>query len=209
MYNSRTLSLAFLAVLTVAEILCYSDSDVRIGVRVANAKEFYTRKRVNGHWITGRFSKRERTRARQSKPGVPKEAQATPVRPPIAEQPPSLPAIQPIIGEAPLRPEPPGAPATVVSAPPLSAEPPLTTDHRLLKLQEALLARAAGLTRPPSEEQSPGVQTTGSLAVRSGLRSVHFDFDSGIRTTTLCDGRTMAEPFDTAVEQRIGPAARP
>jgi hypothetical protein len=207
MYKRWTLSSSFLLIFVAG--LCCSDCHVGVGVGVANAKEFYTRKRVNGRWITGRFSKRERARSSQSKPDIPKEAQATPVRRPIVEQPPAPPAIQPIIGEEPPRPEPPEPSATVVSAPPLSAEPPLANDDRLLKLQEALLARAAGLTLPPSEEQSPGVQTTGSLSVRTGPRSVHFDFESGIRTTILSDGRTMAEPFDTAVEQRIGPAARP
>jgi hypothetical protein len=142
MYKRRTPYLAFLSVFTFAAVLCCSDRGVGVGVGVANAKDFYTRKRVNGRWITGRFLKR----ITQSKLAIPAGAQATPVLPPITEQSAPPPAIQPIVGERPLA-EPSGPPAAVVDAPAVTVEPPLTNDDRLLKLQEALLARAANLTQ--------------------------------------------------------------
>ena len=209
MYKRGAVHLASLGVFAFAAVLCCTDHSGGVGVGVANAKEFYTRKRVNGRWITGHFTKRERARTSQRKPRIPRAAQATPTRLRIAEQPSSPPAIQPVIREEPLGIELSGQPPLVVSAPPLSAEPPLTSDDRLLKLQEALLARAASLTLSPSEEQSSGVQTTGSVAVPNAPRSVHFNFQSGIRTTIHADGSIITEPFDPAVEQRIAPASRP
>jgi hypothetical protein len=65
---------------------------------------------------------------------------------------------------------------------------PLSDDERLIKLREALRARANALT-------------TGSIAPAPAVRtpepqSVSLDFRSGTKTTIFADGTLVTEPFD-------------
>ena len=46
------------AAITVAGLYCPEPLRGVIGISSVNAKEFYTRKRVKGRWITGHFAKK-------------------------------------------------------------------------------------------------------------------------------------------------------
>src|SRR5215210_4503800 len=73
------------AAITAAGLYCPEPLRGVIGISAASAKEFYTRKRVNGRWITGRFAKRHTREARNAS----LEARSRPIHagapPPVAE----------------------------------------------------------------------------------------------------------------------------
>jgi pyruvate/2-oxoglutarate dehydrogenase complex dihydrolipoamide acyltransferase (E2) component len=96
-------------------------------VGTADAKEYYTRKRVNGRWITGRFPKRSAEKPKIATSQAPTEA---------AEEAPS---------PAPAKP----APATAAPAPASPLPPTVVTaqsqDSRLAPLQKALEQRARSM----------------------------------------------------------------
>ena len=98
-------------------------------------------------------------------------------------------------------------PPTAVAVPPPNIAP-LSDDERLLKLQEALKARASKLAE--GVDQPRTVSVTGSIApapVRSP-KSVTFDFETGLKSITFADGTRAEERFDPALEQRVLPRAR-
>ena len=187
-----------------------------LGVAQAEAKAFYTRKRVNGRWITGRFAKnsgfknsavKNRAAAKsrvalasrfQRRKGAAAEdlSEAPDARRASAEPRASAEArlaVRPGRSAAPVS----AAPmlATSVAAVPSaqvatgSSLVPVHEDDRLRTLREALQARVGALT-------------TGSVAVPEALRaapepqSVSFDFKSGTKTTIFSDGTSIQEVFD-------------
>ena len=168
------------------------------GVTSAEAR-VYTRKRVNGRWITGRFV----SGSKATKP----RAQARAASSKVA----ALAARQEREG-----PEPNPRPMAAASAPPQAAAPAApsapapstttTTDERMLKLQEALQERARMLARAVASEAAAadarGPQATGSVAARPGgdvePRSLSFDFQSGVKTTVFSNGELVEEKFDVA-----------
>lgn len=156
------------------------------GIAPAEAAEFYTRKRVNGKWITGRFPKQGGAAKRQAKAGsVPAAVAAAPA---AAAAAPTALASTVRAEEAALR------------APPAPAVP-LAGDERLLALQQALEARAGSLVGPASQPQPAPESATGSLAPALASppvepRSVAFDFQSGMKTTLFTNGASITEPFD-------------
>lgn len=181
------------------------------GIGPATAKEFYTRKRVNGRWITGRFPKRgagardqEAGDARPSpRAGAGSTASTSPAGragalqvhgggiPGPGSAPPGMPRmlVQP---SAPM-PARPGLPSAS-SQGPVSAEAPLgpaPDGERLGKLRQALQARASTLTGG-SGDSEPGVRPVPEP------QSVSLDFQSGIKTTVFSDGSMVREPFDVA-----------
>jgi hypothetical protein len=193
------------------------------GVSSAEAKPFYTRKRVNGRWITGRFPKRNATYASASKQAEPSPAPkpaakataasttaaAASAAPVTASRPqPTVQPAQPL----PTTPAAPAAPHPTASAQIPAARPivsaalvPAPEEQRLTKLRQALQARANALTTgsiPADPRPAPEPQ------------SVSLDFKSGMKTTVFSDGTTVKEPFDvaamkglaaTAPEAKIGP----
>jgi hypothetical protein len=180
------------------------------GIASAEAKNYYTKKRVNGQWITGRFPKKSFAK---SKPATKAAAKTTPAdeaakpEPEPAAVPASVAAPAPVVGPAPV-PEAPPPPAAVAQPAPLA---PLSNDERMKKLQEALKARAENLlvSNPPAEPRAarqdpPHPISTASIALSkqplppapADPRSVTLDFGSGVKTTIFADGAIATEPFD-------------
>jgi len=180
-----------------------------IGVGTAEARDYYTRKRVNGRWITGRFP-------RQSNAPNPSQAGL--------EQPPTRPQASGQVSAAPslsLPPEPEGAlrsrpvlaaatapedslaglfEASPSGSTPLAAAP---QDARLLNLQAALYVRARTLTSEPEHALGslPSPRSLGSprpVPASPEPKAVSLDFQSGIKTTVFTDGTLVEEPFDPA-----------
>ncbi len=188
-----------------------------IGVGTAEARDYYTRKRVNGRWITGRFP-------RQSSAPNPSQAGL--------EQPLTRPQASGQVSAAPslsLPPEPEGASrsrpvlaaataaqgslaglfeASPSGSTPLAAAP---QDTRLLNLQAALYVRARTLTSE-SEHALRSLPSPGSLGSPRPVpaspepKAVSLDFQSGIKTTVFTDGTLVEEPFDpAALKELAGP----
>ena len=99
------------------------------------------------------------------------------------------------------------------AAAPSAAAAPLTSDERLLRLQEALHARARSLAaNGQSVSAAPSVQASLSKPQLSPPspepKSVFFDFRSGVKTTVLMDETRIEEPFDAGQAKGLA-AARP
>jgi len=149
------------------------------GAGAADAKEYYTKKRVNGRWINGRFPKR--SAARTSRPEEDTDGA------------PRVPASR--TATVPARAAPAGA-----STSPISATAPVAAGaaaaagsdgERLDKLRQALQARVNALTTgsvAPPDAPRPGPEPE--------PHSVSLDFQSGIKTTLFSDGTMVREPFD-------------
>lgn len=179
----------------------FSSADLGfIGVGPAEAKSYYTRKRVDGKWVNGRFPKKsaakkesarkETAKASYSSRSARRRARAVPVEAeretaPAASRVAALSTPKAASESQAAPPQgsttfPPAARATVgASAATLSEE------DRLARLREALRARANALT-------------TGSIAAARGPepQSVSLDFRSGTKTTIFSDGTLVTEPFD-------------
>lgn len=215
----------------------------RPGFASAQAKEYYTKKRVNGRWISGRFAKRSAAKAKTAARAAPVRDAARPKPVQVAE---AKPAAAPIAARA-------TPPAALVSSAaalpqadgngPAPAPGPATPgtalaeDGRMRQLQEALQARTPSLVvtvpaatpaphAPPPQLQEAlqarsrnilvtslvdpapavmdlsGPSETASLGPvratlpRADLRSVTFDFVTGVKTTVFGDGTTATEAFD-------------
>lgn len=228
------------------------------GLAPAQAKEYYTKKRVNGRWVNGRFAKRSAPNAKVTVRAPPARvtAPARVIAPPRVAAPPSaagrVAEAKPSSAAATAPPVPapsPAAPAAPAvranasgspSATPSTTVPALAEDGRMQQLQEALQARTQSLlvtgqnsgpnpSSPSSRLQEAlqarsrnilvtslidpapaaidlsGPSETASLGpVRSAmpraeLRSVTFDFVSGVKTTVFGDGTTATEAFDAKV----------
>jgi hypothetical protein len=171
-----------------------------LGIAPAEAKSFYTRKRVDGKWITGRFVKRHTTPTRQAarsdrRAEAARTEQSIPSTPPTPPRPEDQRSPDVNIGSAAL------PDALALRA---GLETPAASDERLVRLQEALRARASKLAE--GDEQRPA--TTGAIGRTRVPRSVGFDFDKGVKTTSFSDGTKVEESFDASVEQRVPPLGR-
>jgi hypothetical protein len=174
-----------------------------LGVSPAEAKAYYTRKRVNGRWITGRFAKRG-----GGLPGVATEQSEAPgikvsaVRPTLTSPAPVASTSRPEPAAPAKRLDPQSPTAPLAQAPLISpaANARVVSDpeaDRLGKLRQALQARASALTagrfvevaRPAPEPQS-----------------VSLDFKSGMKTTLFSDGTSVTEPFDTTALKGLAAA---
>jgi hypothetical protein len=166
------------------------------GIGAAQAKEFYTKKRVHGRWVSGRFPKKFAHRSsRRHEARVEAEPQrvAALPRPPRPER---EARVEPRT-QAPLRsqrqPEPQSQPQIQPS------EASLPREDRLLKLKRALEARAQAIATVSATEVTSSVRSLelSSPKPRSEPRSVSFDFESGLKTTTFSSGHVVRESFDT------------
>ena len=167
-----------------------------VGVAPADAKAFYTRKRVKGRWITGRFPKRHATKTasgNRARSGHIAEATLaytvarTPRTAALAPEDTDLRApgrqVLTIAQGSPAE-----TPGNVLESSGATTAPlvPVSEDERLRKLREGLRARASTLT-------------TGTLTAPLSApepQSVSLDFVSGTKTTTFSDGTSIREPFD-------------
>jgi hypothetical protein len=191
-----------------------------IGVAPAEAKAFYTKKRVNGRWIKGHFAKKgagkhvasvSRSAKRSVKAGFANtEGMATRLaglstfdaEPMASSALPLSPVAQATAPQATTSPQARQIRVLAQAVPsPTSTGPlvPLTEDERLSKLREALQARASTLT-------------TGTTAAALGARaapepqSVSLDFKSGTKTTVFSDGTAITEPFDVGAMRGLAAA---
>ena len=176
-----------------------SSTDLGLGITAAEAKTVYTRKRVNGRWITGRFVRggREETAARKTKvsgktKAADKEqasvAEAAPAEPPAI--PPPRPSTAPLAVAVPS--------AALLPAAVTATSP----EERMRQLRQALEAKAkqmAGIEPPAPGEAAP-----------IAAKFVTFDLEAGVRTIALPDGTVRVEPFDVAAMRALGivPPAR-
>ena len=172
------------------------------GVAAAEARVF-TRKRVNGRWITGRFVAKQaaspsRGRVRMASRGRPSAQDSEPEQVPT-------PPVRATLG---------AAAAAAVTAPLLAGTAPAPSaasapqmDERMLKRQEALRERARAIVMTSTSEvaaapESSAPAATGSLAsapaanARPEPRSLSFDFQSGLKTTVFANGTSVQEKFD-------------
>ncbi len=174
-----------------------------IGASSAEAKSFYTRKRVNGRWIAGRFAKR-RIAAKQ------RAAARTGGRAAIGVSGISG-ATTPLLSG-------PEAERPFMDAFVLSASPP-NSEH-MLRLEQALKAHAQRLrTAITTERASPAdnlipfvtaaANTSAVATPRVDARSVWLDFDSGVKTTLFRDGTTTEEAFDIQALRELAASLSP
>lgn len=166
-----------------------------IGVGPAEAKAYYTRKRVNGRWIQGRFASKStiKSAAKSATRSAGKRHARISRSARRADEAFSEPAATPARDVALLSPTtgPRGGLATPLV--------PRSEDERFGQLREALRARASTLT-------------TGTIATPQVLQgaleaqSVSFDFKSGTKTTVFSDGTSVAEPFDVGAMKGLAAA---
>ena len=146
----------------------------------AEAAEFYTRKRVNGVWITGQFPKKQRVRAKVAPSAAVMAAVTTTGALPSSASSGLAPAydLPPMFQRA--------MDARQVAAPaePLPPNVPVlpTQEGRLLPLQRALEARAKSMV--------------GGAPLSRAVKVVTFNFETGVRTSIYNDGSIAEEPFD-------------
>ncbi|CAA9343716.1 MAG: hypothetical protein AVDCRST_MAG90-2077 [uncultured Microvirga sp.] len=227
------------------------------GVAPAQAKEYYTKKRVNGRWVSGRFAKRDapKAKAKAAARAVPARVATAAAAPAVGRatdpKPTSVPAPTTLSTAAPA----PAAPAVRVDASgsaPVRPAPDvaaLAEDGRMRQLQEALQARTQSLlltsqiatsqnlaSNPPSptarlqealqarsrdilvtsliDPAPPAIDVSGPSETaslgpvrgtlpRAELRSVTFDFVSGVKTTVFGDGTAATEAFDTRLAREL------
>jgi hypothetical protein len=195
----------------------FSSADLGVvGISPAEAKSFYTRKRVDGKWVNGRFPKKSAAKAvkkeatsasRSTKSAKGQSRTAAPeaesVKAPARVA--SLPSPRAeSAGQAASGVQAPAGSASTHAAPRAATGVslvPLSEDDRLAKLREALRARANALT-------------TGSITAPRAPepQSVSLDFRSGTKTTIFSDGTLVTEPFDVGSLKGLAgtfPAARP
>jgi hypothetical protein len=174
-----------------------------LGIASAEAKEFYTRKRVRGRWVTGHFTRRHSVATRRDM-GL--EARPTADRSLQDDPAPTTPAPKPdSVAEQSNKTEPvlPVGTAQPGTSAALSEAAPGARDERLLKLQAALHAharklasdtqRASNVPLAPERLTSPRL-----LSGPPEPKAVSFDFQSGVKTTVFTDGTSVEERFDPA-----------
>jgi hypothetical protein len=174
-----------------------------VGVSPAEAKAYYTRKRVNGRWVTGRFAKRSGdVQSVATEPPEAPRIKVSVVEPTLTSH--ASPALgrhsEP--GAPAKRPGPQSATAPLAQAPlvpPLANIPLVSASEaeHLGKLRQALQARATALTTGSVVEVAHPAPEP---------QSVSLDFRSGIKTTLFSDGTIVTEPFDTAALKGLAAA---
>jgi hypothetical protein len=164
------------------------------GIGAAQAKEFYTKKRVHGRWVSGRFAKKyahHSSRRHEARSEAEPQRFAALPRPPRPEREALVePRAQPQLQSQ----------RQSEAQPQIqSSEASVPRDDRLLKLKRALEARAQAIATVSATEVTSSVRPA-ELSLpkpRPEPRSVSFDFESGLKTTTFSSGHVVRENFDT------------
>jgi hypothetical protein len=182
-----------------------------LGMTSAEAKEFYTRKRVRGRWVTGHFGRWHSAAPRRSGKRDDRLAASDSLQDDLVPATPTLnpnsaaeqrTKVEPIL--------PAGAGQEGTSAA-LSAAAPLASDKRLARLQEALHAHARTLasTTEPASGALPapgGLNGPQPAPASKEPKAVSFDFQSGVKTTVFVDDTKVEEPFDPAAMKGLAAA---
>jgi hypothetical protein len=167
------------------------------GIGTAQAKEFYTKKRVHGRWVSGRFPKKyahHSSRRHEARVEVePQRVAALPRPRPEREA-----RVEPR-AQAPLQSQRQAEPQYQPQPQIQTSEAPAPREDRLLKLKRALEARAQAIATVSATEVTSSVRPAelSSQKPRPEPRSVSFDFESGLKTTTFSSGHVVRENFDT------------
>jgi hypothetical protein len=190
-----------------------------LGVHSVEAKDYYTRKRVNGRWITGHFPKRSMTAKATPKRLAARFASTASPSPdyPRRSRLAAAPRARPVFAPEPASPEP------AASAPPASTPEPLApppNDERMMRLRAALQAHAktlatgslrpvAGQRQPepaaPNASTAPDASAGPNASSRPQPAAIAFDLQTGLKRTTFTDGSVLEEEFDVeAVKGRMG-----
>jgi hypothetical protein len=175
-----------------------------VGASSAQAKNFYTRKRVNGKWIMGRFAK-HRSVVNERKVAGNGARAAAGVAGVAAVTAPVLEAERPFTHAFALRAGP--------LAPPPDGEHMLRLEralkmhaHRLRTATSTEHVSSAQEVRPPAPSATGGAPTA---STRPDARSVWLDFDSGVKTTLFRDGSTTVESFDVPTLKALASSRPP
>jgi hypothetical protein len=156
----------------------------------ADAKDYYTRKRVNGVWVTGRFERKRSVRTDKD----PTSLSVTPSD--------SLPLPSPSSGLATAEDRPPQFQLAAIEARRAAISAgfghALPQDPGLLPLRRALEERAKIMS----------TAAAGAVHVRA-IRSLTLDFESRVRIIQFADGSRTEEPFDPAATGAVSAGAIP
>jgi hypothetical protein len=146
------------------------------GIGTAQAKGFYTRKRVHGRWVNGRFPKKHAQASGRRHAGwtAPEPQQ-------VASLPPQAPRVE-----------------RDTRSEPRQGEVTVPREERLVKLQRALEVRAQAIATAAAAEVTSSLRPiqTPIPNARPEPRWVSFDFESGLKTTTFSSGAVVRESFD-------------
>ena len=190
------------AALLAASMIVLGPGPAPITGGVASAKEFFTRKRVNGRWVAGKFAKPEATKAR-AKAGRGRRRLASRAAPePVEADPRPMPPTRPAgMGSRASD----GAPSSRVIA--TASITPAPAEARMERMRSALEARAKTLASEalPVAEGAP----VASPPVGIALRSVTFDFQKGLKTVVFDDNVAVTEPLDPNHARELAAAASP
>ena len=175
----------YLGAVVAVGMICGSGIDVpgSVGIGTAWAKAgktgIHTRKRVGGRWVTGRFA----NKGGHSVPGLD--------HPRVPER---LASLQ--------------LPATNQVAEQIAE----TQDEHRARLQKALEARAQEIAITRLDTPDPVAAAPSALSDKAVVpasaqpRSVSFDFESGLKTTTFPGDRLVREGFDVAAAKSLASA---
>lgn len=180
------------------------------GWESAQAKQFYTRKKVGGRWVTGRFPATARVgrgrrhfvaRAAAPPPQEADETASPPPRPGNLDQAPvSAQADRPADARAPAGVRSLAALSTA-SVTPAGAVP---ADVRMERMRSGLEARAKSLA---SDAQPAAPDAPPPAPVGVTMRSVTFDFERGVKTVVFDDNIAVTEPLDPRRARELAAAS--
>lgn len=159
---------------------------IGVGTGNAEAAQYYTRKRVNGRWVTGRFPKIGGTRASSRQKLARRGRYASlAVTPPARAEPATASPAVAAKGAAPS-----AAVATTASLAQPIPQAGLERMRPALEARARSLASTAGTIVVPLPESPPPTALS--------ARSVTFDLQTGVKTVIFGDGAALTEPFDTS-----------
>lgn len=199
----------------------------------ADAKEFYTKKRVNGRWVAGRFpsdsartggaKRAAATKTAKAKPGhgrrrlaaravAPEpETEARPMPPPrpFANEPMAAPLSPPVSSVAPVTAAAQPLPMRGDSVISTASITPAPSEARLERMRPALEAHARTLASDAPASGPAGLPPTPPAPVGVAVRSMTFDFERGTQTTVFDDAASLTEPLDPGRARDLAKAAAP
>ena len=163
------------------------------GIASAEAKGFYTRKRINGVWVEGRFPKAAVSTRGRGLAGAGTAVVAGAVTAQAANA-----KLAPPAGRTlPADPVETAAAASVPTTGTLATSKP--EGENMAKLQEALERRA----REVRGQGAAAVAPSPAPAARGEPKSVSLDFETGIKTTTYAGNVSVRESFDLSAGKAL------
>ncbi|WP_375459178.1 hypothetical protein [uncultured Enterovirga sp.] len=156
------------------------------GASAAPAQQVYTRKRVNGRWVSGRFTAGSATAATPGR-GRYRLARRSPI-----QAPPVQPRTDRPVNASPR----PSETARDLSTASLGAAPEVERMRPALEARARFMASLGAVPSFPVPDQAPA-------AALPAPRSVTFDLQRGTKTVTFGDDVAISEPFDPAAARDL------